>query len=84
MGDIIHHNRGGNRSGFALARTHTNYVSYSVIVIEVDQDMQGRFAFCVGGNEGDSVRRTVVCLNSQGFIKQRAGNPFICVIKNLK
>lgn len=84
VGDIIQHNRGGNKFDFAFARTHTNYVSHSVIVIEIGQDTQGRFAFCIGGNESDSVRRSVVRLNQQGFIKQRDGNPFICVIKNLK
>jgi hypothetical protein len=61
-----------------------SYNSHSVIVIEVGQDTKGRFAFCVGGNETDSVRRTVVRLNAAGFIKQRPGNPFICVIKDLK
>jgi hypothetical protein len=84
VGDIIQNNRGGNHFDFAFARTHTNYVSHSAIVIEVGQDTQGRFAFCVGGNESDSVRRTVVRLNAQGFIRQRDGNPFICVVKNLK
>ena len=84
VGDIIQHNRGGNRFDFAFARTHTNYVSHSVIVVEVGQDTEGRFAFCIGGNESDSIRRSVVRLNAQGFIKQRDGNPFICVIKDLK
>jgi hypothetical protein len=84
VGDIIQFNRQNNTFDFAFARTHANYVSHSVIVVEVGQDTQGRFAFCIGGNESDSVRRSVVLLNSQGFIKQRAGNPFICVIKNLK
>jgi hypothetical protein len=84
VGDIIQHNRGNNNFDFAFARTHTSYMSHSVIVVETGQDNLGRFAFCIGGNESDSVRRTVVRLNSQGFIKQRDGNPFICVIKNLK
>lgn len=84
VGDIIQNNRGGNRFNFAFARTHANYMSHSAIVIEVGQDTQGRFAFCVGGNEQDSVRRTVVRLDAQGFIKQRSGNAFISVIKNLK
>jgi hypothetical protein len=84
VGDIIHNNRGGNHFDFAFAKTHTSYLSHSAIVIEVGQDTQGRFAFCVGGNESDSIRRTVVRLNSQGFIKQREGNPFISVIRNLK
>ena len=32
----------------------------------------------------NSVRRTEVRLDAQGFIKQRPGNAFISVIKNLK
>ena len=84
VGDIIQHNRGGGRFNFAFAKTHTSYISHSVIVIEIGQDTQGRFAFCIGGNESDSVRRSVERLDSQGFIKQRDGNPFICVVKNLK
>jgi hypothetical protein len=84
VGDIIQNNRGGNHFDFGFAKTHTRYESHSVIVIEVGQDTQGRFAFCLGGNESDSIRRTVVRLDSQGLIKQRQGNAFICVIKNLK
>ena len=84
VGDIIQHNRRGHKFDFAFARTHANYESHSVVVVETGQDAQGRFAFCVGGNESDSVRRTVVRLDAQGFIKQRTGNPFSCVIKDLK
>jgi hypothetical protein len=84
VGDIIQNNRRGNSFDFNFAKTHMNYESHSTIVIEIGQDTEGGFAFCVGGNENDSVRRTVVRLNSQGFIKQRAGNQFICVIKDLK
>jgi len=84
VGDIIQNNRGGNKFNFAFAKTHSDYLSHSVIVIEIGQDTQGGFAFCIGGNESDSVRRAVVRLDGQGFIKQRDGNPFICVIENLK
>jgi hypothetical protein len=84
VGDIIQNNRRGNTFDFDFARTHTAYESHSVIVIEVGQDSEGRFAFCIGGNESDSVRRSVVRLNSEGFIIQRDGSPFICVIKDLK
>ena len=84
VGDIIQNNRGGHSFDFDFAKTHTSYESHSVIVIEVGQDTKGRFAFCVGGNESDSIRRTVVRLDSKGFIRQREGNPFICVIQNLK
>jgi hypothetical protein len=84
VGDVIQNNRRNNAFDFAFARTHTNYESHSVVVIEIGQDNQGGFAFCIGGNENDSVRRSVVRLDSKGFIKQRSGNPFICVIKDLK
>ena len=84
VGDIIQNNRRGNKFDFAFAKTNANYESHSTIVIEIGHDTQGGFAFCVGGNESDSVRRSVVRLDSQGFIKQRDGNPFICVVKDLK
>ena len=84
VGDIIQNNRRNNKFDFEFARKNANYESHSVIVIEVGQDVNGGFAFCIGGNESDSVRRSVVPLNANGFIKQRSGNPFICVVKNLK
>lgn len=84
VGDIIQNNRRGNNFSFNFAKTHSSYESHSVIVVEIGQDTQGGFAFCIGGNESDSVRRTVVRLNPQGLILRRNGNPFICVIKNLK
>ncbi|SRR5258705_8811566 len=84
VGDIIQNNRRNNKFNFAFAKTHTQYESHSVIVIEIGQDAEGGFAFCIGGNESDSIRRSVVRLDSKGFIKQRTGSPFICVIKDLK
>lgn len=84
VGDIIQHNRGGATHDFAFARTHKNYTSHSALVIETGQDTSGGFALTIGGNEGNSIRRTIVRLNAQGFIKQRTNNPFICIIKNLK
>lgn len=84
IGDIIHFNRGGTKFDFNFARNNASYQSHSVIVVETGQDSNGRFAFCIGGNESDSIRRTIVPLNAQGFIKQRQSNPFISVIKNLK
>ena len=84
VGDIIQNNRGGTTHDFAFARTHRNYQSHSAIVVEVGQDADGGFALVIGGNEGNSIRRTVVRLKSGGLIKQRASNPFICVIETLK
>ncbi len=84
VGNIIQNNRGGTTHDFDFARTHKNYASHSAIVAEIGLDSNGGFALTIGGNEGNSVRRTVVRLNTQGFIKQRTNNPFICIIKNLK
>ena len=84
VGDIIQHNRRGNRFSFNFAKTHSRYESHSFIVIEVGEDTSGKFAFCICGNEDDSVRRSIVRQNPQALIKQRDGSPFISIIKNLK
>ena len=84
IGDIIQNNRRGNNFNFAKAKASSQYESHSVIVVETGVDAQGGFAFCVGGNEQDSVRRSVVRLDTNGFIKQRTGNSFISIVKNLK
>ncbi len=84
VGDIIQNNRLGTTHDYAFARTHKNYSSHSAIVVETGLDTAGRYALTIGGNEGDSIRRTVVRLNANGFIRQRTNNPFICVIKTLK
>src|SRR5215470_15496425 len=41
VGDIIQNNRRNNTFNFAFAKTHTNYESHSVIVVEIGQDAQG-------------------------------------------
>lgn len=84
VGDIIQNNRKGNKFDFAFARAKEHYDSHSAIVVEVGHDSEGGFALTVGGNEGNSVRQTVVRLTPQGFIRQRTNSPFICVVKNLK
>jgi hypothetical protein len=84
VGDIIQNNRGGTHHDFAFAKTHKNYASHSAIVVETGNDALGRYALTIGGNEGNSVRQTVIRLNQQGFIKQRVNNPFICLVKDLK
>jgi hypothetical protein len=84
VGDIIQNNRLGTTHDFAFARTHKNYQSHSAIVVEVGQDATGGFALVIGGNEGNSIRRTVVRLTAAGLIKQRTSNPFISVVKTLK
>lgn len=84
VGDIIQHNRGNKKFSFKFARENAQYKSHSVIVVQVGEDSDGRFALCVGGNESDAVRRSKVRLNPQGFILQRGRDPYICVIKTLK
>jgi hypothetical protein len=84
VGDIIHNNRNGDTFDFDFARKNDKYESHSAIVVEVGSDAVGRYALTIGGNEGDSIRRKVVRLTPDGFIKQRTENPFICVIQNLK
>lgn len=84
VGDIVQHNRNNARLTFNFAKQNSRYQSHSVIVVETGQDELGRFALCIGGNEGDAIRRTKVRLTPQGFVQQRGRNPFICVIRNLK
>jgi hypothetical protein len=84
IGDIIQNNRLGNNFTFEFASKNAQYASHSAIVIETGVDAKGGFAFCVGGNESDSVRRSIVRLDDKGFIKQRPGNSFISIVKNLK
>ena len=84
IGDIIHNNRLGNTFDYAYAATHSSYSSHSAIVVETGVDSSGKYAVTSGGNESDSVRRKIVRLDANGFIKQRNVNPFICVIQNLK
>jgi len=84
VGDIIQNNRNGGTVDFAFAKAHQHYESHSAIVVETGVDSDGGFALTIGGNESDSIRRKVVRLTATGFIKQRTGNPFISIIKNLK
>ncbi len=84
VGDIIQNNREGNKFDFAFAKANADYHSHSAVVVEVGHDAEGGFALTIGGNEGNSIRQTVVRLTPQGFVQQRKKNPFICVIKNLK
>jgi hypothetical protein len=83
VGDIIQNNRGGKKFSYDYARTHSDYVSHSAIVVEVGADHQGHYAYTIGGNE-NSIRRKRVGLNNNGSIIQRPINPYICVIQDLK
>ena len=84
IGDIIQNNRSKGTVDYRFAENNTDYISHSVIVIQRGVDSVGKFALVVGGNEGDSIRKTTLRLNSDGSVKQKATHPFICIIKNLK
>jgi TIR domain/Uncharacterized protein conserved in bacteria (DUF2272) len=57
---------------------------HAKIVVEVGIDAEGPFAVTVGGNESDSIRKTLVRLNPDATAKQRAANSFIGVIRTTK
>jgi hypothetical protein len=84
VGDIIHNNRNGQILTYAFAAAHQSYESHSAIVVEVGNDANGGYAITVGGNEADTVGRKRVSLHPDGKVLQRASNPYICVIQNLK
>lgn len=83
VGDILQNNRGGAERDFEFARTHSAYESHSAIVVQVSLIGANSFAVIIGGNEGDSIRRTMVDLNSSGVVKQRANNPFISIVRKV-
>jgi hypothetical protein len=84
VGDIIHNNRNSQNLTYDFAAAHKAYESHSAVVVEIGSDANGAYAITVGGNEGDTVGRKRVALHSDGTVKQRAPNPYICVIQNLK
>ena len=83
IGDIIQNNRNGGTFNFAHAKSNSQYMSHSAIVVEIGQDTLGNYALTVGGNEGDSIRRKRVQLTSSGTVKQ-IGTKFISVLANQK
>jgi len=83
-GDIIHNNRGGQSLTYDFASEHEAYESHSAIVVEVGSDSNGRYALTIGGNESDTVGLKRVSLDSDGLVRQRQSNPYICVIRTLK
>lgn len=80
-GDLIHANRENGTITYAQAGTQTAYPSHTAIVVGFGDGSSGKFALTVGGNEGDSVRNAEVPLDGNGFVKPRARNPFISVVR---
>ncbi|NVE01157.1 DUF2272 domain-containing protein [Massilia sp. BJB1822] len=84
VGDIIQNNRDGQTLTYSFASAHQSYASHSAVVTERGQDGQGEYAITIGGNENNTVGRQRVALDSNGYVKQRAINPYISVIQCLK
>lgn len=84
IGDIIQNNREGGTISYERARTNSNYISHSAIVIATGENHIGKFAITAGGNEHDTVGVRIVKLTADGNVEQRVANPYICIIKNLK
>ena len=69
---------------YGFAATHEAYTSHSAVVVERGSDARGEYVITVGGNEGNTIGRKRVDLHPDGFIVQRAIEPYICVIQCLK
>lgn len=84
IGDIIHHNRGGQKITYDFAARHEAYESHSAIVVELGTDASGKYVMTIGGNESDTVSRRRHAVHPDGTLVDRTVNPYICVIQNLK
>jgi hypothetical protein len=78
-GDILQVNRDGTKHDYDSASTDPAYGSHSAIVVKIDAGS----AITVGGNEGDSIRKTRVVLTSRGFVKKRTTNPHISIVRRV-
>lgn len=66
------------------AFAYKSYNSHSAVVVERGSGARGEYVITIGGNEGSTVGRKRVDLHPDGFIVQRASEPYICVIQSLK
>jgi hypothetical protein len=83
IGDILQNNRDGQTFNFAHAQANAHFTSHSAIVIETGADSGGKYALTIGGNEGNSVGRKLVRLDSAGKVKPRADSPYIALLQCL-
>jgi hypothetical protein len=84
VGDILQINRNENEFDYDHAADNKFYVSHSAIIVEVGEDSDGGYIKQIGGNESDSIRKTLIRLNEDGLIDQPDVNPYICTIQTLK
>lgn len=79
----MHNNRKGNSFTYDFASKNADYESHSAIIVEIGEDSKGKYALTIGGNEGDSIRVKEIRLDTNGYVKQRKANPYICIIETL-
>lgn len=84
VGDLICANREGGKITYQDAEADQQYMAHTAIVVDLITKNGVRYAVTVGGNEGQTVGRKEVALTSAGLIKQKATDPYICVIQTLK
>ncbi|MDR4517661.1 MAG: DUF2272 domain-containing protein [Nitrosomonas sp.] len=84
LGDIIQNNRSDNSFDFDFAKKNKKYLSHSAIVIGKGTDRSGNYVMTIGGNESNTISKKRIQLLSDGLIKQRNNNPYICIIQNMK
>lgn len=84
LGDIIQYNRGNKSYDFEFAKNNKAYESHSAIVIEKGTDINGNYILTIGGNESDTIGKKLIRLDKKWKIVERAINPYISIIQNLK
>lgn len=84
-GDLVSFNRDGGKVTFEQARNDATFASHSAIVAgNGEHGGEWRAIVILGNNPDGTVGREELELDASGRLKQRAENPFICLIKNLK
>jgi hypothetical protein len=79
VGDLIHVNRDNGRKTYQEARSEEGYNSHCDIVVNIRPGV----AEVIGGNLRNTRALETVTLTTEGFVKQRSKEPYICVIKHI-
>lgn len=83
VGDILIQRVPGSWADFEEAKTNPHLDSLSAIVVDVQEDDNGRYALTVRGNANGSFACLRVPLEADGHINSHEAEDYICVIKNL-
>lgn len=84
-GDLVSFNRDGGKVTFEQARNEATFDSHSAIVVDIgEHGGEWRAIVILGNNSDGTVGREEFELDASGRLQQRAENPFICLVENLK